>query len=272
MPDVDANGIRIHFEDVGSGLPVVLGHSYLCSGEMWAPQVGPLAESCRVVNIDARGHGGSGKLTQPFDLYDMVADVVAVLDALEIERAVWAGLSIGAMIAMRAAITIPGRVSSLILVDTHAGGESACKKMKYRAMSLGVRTIGVRPFLPAISKLMFGSTTRRVNPDLVDDWRQRFASVDVPSMILGADVLVRRDSVVDRLPEVEVPSLVIVGDEDVSLPPPYSREIASALPNSSLVVVPKSGHLSSLEQPEAVTEAMLGFLDGLDWGQLEFRN
>ena len=263
MPDIERNGIRIHFEVVGSGAPVVLGHSYLCSGEMWAPQVGPLAERHRVVNIDARGHGRSGYLTEPFDLYDMVADVVAVLDALEIERAVWAGLSIGGMVAMRAAITVPDRVSGLILIDTHAGTETPYKKLKYRVMGLGVQTIGTKPFLATISKLMFGSTTRRNKPDLVDDWQQRFASVDVPSMILGVGLLVRRDSVVNRLPEIEVPSLVIVGDEDVSLPPPYSREIASALPNSSLVVVPKSGHLSSLEQPEAVTEAMMRFLGRL---------
>ena len=266
MPDIDANGVRIHFEDSGSGLPVVLGHSFLCSGEMWAPQIGPLAERYRVVNIDQRGHGRSGTLTEPFDLYDMVADVVAVLDALEIDRAVWAGLSIGGMVAMRAAITVPDRVSGLILVDTHAGAESPYKKLKYRVMGFGVQTIGTKPFLVTISKLMFGSTTRRNNPDLVDDWQQRFASVDVPSMILGVGLLVRRDSVVDRLPQIEVPSLVIVGDEDVSLPPSYSKEIASTLPKSSLVVVPESGHLSSLEQPEAVTEAMMSFLSELDLG------
>jgi 3-oxoadipate enol-lactonase len=263
MPDIEREGIRFHFEDVGSGPPVVLGHSFLCSGEMWASQIEPLAERYRVINIDARGHGRSGKLSVPFDLYDMVADVVAVLDALEIERAVWAGLSIGGMVAMRAAVTVPVRVSGLILVDTHAGAETLYKKLKYRAMGLGVKTFGTGPFLPEISKLMFGSTTRRENSALVDDWQQRFASVDVPSMILGIGVLVRRDSVVDRLPQIEVPSLVIVGDEDVSLPPPCSREIASALPNSSLVLVPESGHLSALEQPDAVTGAILSFLDSL---------
>ena len=267
MPTIERDGLQIHFKDLGSGPPVVLGHSFLCSGEMWAPQVPALAERHRVINIDERGHGRSGNLTEPFDLYDMVADVVAVLDALEIERAVWAGLSIGGMVAMRAAITVPDRVAGLILVDTHAGPESPYKKLKYRAMALGVRTIGVRPFLPAISKLMFGITTGRRNPELVTAWKERFASVDVPSMILGLGALVRRDSVIDLLRRVEAPSLVIVGDEDVSLPPPCSREIADALPNSSLVVIRESGHLSSLEQPEAVTEAMLRFLEKLTSGR-----
>jgi pimeloyl-ACP methyl ester carboxylesterase len=180
-----------------------------------------------------------------------------------IERAVWAGLSIGGMVAMRAAIAVPDRVAGLILVDTHAGPESLYKKLKYRVMALGVRTIGVRPFLPAICKLMFGVTTRRRNPELVTAWKERFASVDVPSMLLALRALVRRDSVTAHLGQINVPSLVIVGDEDASLPPTLSREIASALANASLVVIPEAGHLSALEKPEAVTEAMLGFLDSL---------
>jgi len=261
MPSIERNGVRIHFEDVGSGPPIVLGHSFLCSGEMWASQVPVLAERHRVINIDARGHGRSGNLTQPFDLYDMVDDVLSVLDDLGIESAVWAGLSIGGMVAMRAAITVPNRIAGLILADTHAGPESLYKKLKYRAMALGVRTMGVQPFLPAISKLMFGLTIRRENPELVAAWEERFLSVDVPSMLLGLGALVRRDSVVEDLRSITVPSLVIVGDEDISLPPHLSREIADAQPNATLVVIPEAGHLSALEQPEAVTEAMMRFLE-----------
>ena len=263
MPDIDRQRVQIHYEDVGSGLPVVLGHSFLCSGEMWRGQIEPLASRFRVINIDGRGHGGSTPLGEPFDLYDMVDDVVAVLDDAEVDRAVWAGLSIGGMVAMRAAITVPDRVSALILLDTHAGPESAYKKIKYRAMGFGVRTLGVGPFLSEISKLMFGVTTRKRKPELVAEWKQRFSEVDVPSMLLGLGALVRRDSVVEELESVEVPSLVLVGEEDASLPPPLSREIAEAMPNARLEVVPGAGHLSALEQPGPVAEAMLEFLDQL---------
>ena len=261
MPSIDRNGVRIHFDDVGSGPAVVLGHSFLCSGEMWRPQVEPLSERYRVINIDGRGHGRSGALSESFSLYDMVDDVIGVLDEVEVDRAVWAGLSIGGMVAMRAAIAAPDRVAGLILVDTHAGPETTYKKIKYRAMGLGVRLLGVEPFLAAISKLMFGKTTRRRDPDLVAAWRKRFAATDVPSMLLVLGALVRRDSVVDQLRSVRIPSLVIVGDEDASLPPTLSREIADALPDASLVVIPTAGHLSALEQPREVTDAMLDFLD-----------
>jgi 3-oxoadipate enol-lactonase len=267
MPEISRNGVRIYFDDVGSGPPVVLGHSLLCSGEMWGPQVPVLAERYRVINLDQRGHGRSGHLAEPFDLYDMVADVVAVLDELGIDQAVWAGLSIGGMVAMRAAITVPNRLSGLILVDTHAGSETGYKKFKYRAMGAGAKLLGTRPFLPAIMSLMFGATTRRLQPDLVDDWRERFAAVHLPSLNLTVDALTRRDNVIEKIGDIRMPTLVIVGDEDASLPVPCSREIAAAIPGASLVIVPGSGHLSSLEQPDAVTDAMMAFLDETQAGQ-----
>jgi pimeloyl-ACP methyl ester carboxylesterase len=154
-------------------------------------------------------------------------------------------------------------VSALVLLDTHAGAETPYKKLKYRAMALGTRTLGIRPFLPAIVPLMFGRTTRQTRTALVGEWRARFAAVHVPSMIRAIDALIRRDSVVQRLSEIEVPCLVLVGGQDVSLPPAYSSEIASGLRSSSLVEVPASGHLAALEQPEVVTAAMLRFLDSL---------
>jgi 3-oxoadipate enol-lactonase len=261
VPEISRNGVRIYFDDVGSGPPVVLGHSLLCSGEMWGPQVPVLAERYRVINVDQRGHGRSGHLSESFDLYDMVDDVVAVLDELGIDHAVWAGLSIGGMVAMRAAVTVPDRVSGLILVDTHAGAETGYKKIKYRAMGAGARLLGTRPFLPAIVPLMFGPTTRRLKSDLVDDWRERFASVHLPSLNLTVDAVSRRDTVIDKIGEIRMPTLVIVGDEDASLPVACSREIAAAIPGATLVIVPGAGHLSSLEQPGAVTEAMMTFLE-----------
>ena len=261
MPEIDHGGRTIYYEDLGDGPPIVLSHSFLCSGEMWGPQLGPLSERYRVVNIDQRGHGRSGEATGRFEIYDLVDDVVSVLDRLEIERAVWGGLSIGGMIAMRAALRYPERMCGLIIVDSHAGRETTYKKIKYRAMNLGAKLIGLRPFLPAVNPLMFGRTTLEDNPGLVEEWGERFSSVHLPSISATLGALMRRDDVVDRLGSVQVPTLVIVGDEDVSLPVEYSREIVTAIPGARLVVVEKAGHLSALEQPEAVTDAMLKFLD-----------
>jgi pimeloyl-ACP methyl ester carboxylesterase len=260
MPFIERHRQRIFFEDSGSGPAILLGHSFLCSGEMWDQQVPALAESYRVVNIDYRGHGQSSTVPSEFSLYDLVDDTVAVLDHLEIDQAVWAGLSIGGMVALRAALKVPERVRALILVDTHAGAEWPWKKLKYRVMGLGACLVGLKPFLPAVVPLMFGSTTRRQNRAVVDAWTPHFLAVDLPSILKGLGALTRRDSVVERLGEIEVPSLVLVGEEDLSLPPPLSRQMHDRLPNSRLEIVPRAGHLLALEQPEIVTRAMLSFL------------
>ncbi len=261
MPTIENHGIRIFFDDLGSGAPLVLGHSFLCSGDMWRPQLQQLAERARVINIDYRGHGGSGEFRERVTLYDLVADVLAVLDHLSIDRAVWAGLSIGGMVALRAALIAPERVSGLILLDTHAGPEKTYKRIKYLAMATAIRVLGIRAFLPAIVPLFFGQTTRKANPSLVAEWEMKFTAVHIPSTLRILDALRNRDSIVSRLSEIRVPALVIVGAEDKSLPPACSRQIAAGLPLSSLVVIPAAGHLSNLEQPEAVTAAMLGFLE-----------
>jgi pimeloyl-ACP methyl ester carboxylesterase len=269
VPSIEHQGLRIFFEDLGSGTPLILGHSFLCSGEMWAHQVQPLAERARVINVDFRGHGRSDHVQSPFDLYDLVADMMAVLDHLGLERAVWVGLSIGGMVALRAALEFPDRVSGLILLDTHAGPEKAHKKTKYALMKLVVKVFGVRPLRSAILPLMFGRTSRQTKPDLIDEWTTKFAAVHVPSMLHCLGALTKRDSVVDRLGQIKAPAVVMVGDQDISLPPPCAEQIASGLPDAELVVIPNAGHLAALEQPEAVNKAMLDFLDSLHEGESE---
>ncbi len=260
MPTVSNDGVGIHYEVTGDGPPVVLLHSFLCSGTMWREQVKPLARHWRVINIDARGHGRSGRVERPFTLYDMVDDSTAVLDDAEIERAVWVGLSIGGMVALRAALRTPDRVAGLILIDTDAGVESGFKRVKYRALRAAARVFGIRPLVPQIRRQMFGSTTRKQRPEMVAEWSRRFAEADLPSMLRTLDALLDRDDLGPELSRIDVPTLVLVGAEDVALPPARSRAIAARLPNGTCREIPTAGHLSALERPEAVTAAIEAFL------------
>ncbi|MDJ0782138.1 MAG: alpha/beta fold hydrolase [Desulfosarcinaceae bacterium] len=261
MPAIQREGVTIHYTDQGAGpIVVVLMHSFLCDGAMWTPQLPVLAERVRVINVDFRGHGQSGHVQTPFSVYDLLDDVVAVLDALEIDQAIWAGLSIGGMVALRAALTYPQRVSGLVVLDSHAGTEPLPVKIKYRALGLGARLFGLQPFVPAILPLMFGQTTRSRNTSLVLAWKARFTQLDVPSIWCGLQALLSRNLIVGRLPEIKVPALVMVGAEDTALPVACSREIATGLQDAEFVVIPEAGHLATLEQPEAVSRAMLSFL------------
>jgi len=253
-------GVQIYFEERGAGAPVILGHSFLCSGKMWREQVPALAAKFRVINPDLRGHGRSGQVARPFTLDDALSDAIAVLDELGIARAIWCGLSIGGMVALRAALVHGDRVAGLVLLGTDAGRETTRRKLKYHAMGAGARVLGLRPFLGSITRLMFGTTTRRENAPLVAEWRTQFAGVHVPSALRCLEALVRRDSLLNRLHEIGVPTLVLVGEEDRSLPVALSRRIHNRLHDSTFGVISTAGHLSPLERPAQVTDAILGFL------------
>jgi 3-oxoadipate enol-lactonase len=264
MPDVISHGVEIHYEVAGDGPPLVLLHSFLCSGEMWRGQVPQLSERCRTINVDARGHGASGHVARPFSLLEMVDDTTAVLDGVGVERAIWAGLSVGGMVALRAALVAPERVSGLILLDTDAGNEGTWPRLKYRGLAVVARLLGLRPLRGQIARQMFGTTSIESRPALVEEWSDRFARVHVPSALRMLDALVRRDDISARLTEIAVPAVVVVGAEDRSLPPARSRRLAAALPHATLHEIEGAGHLSALEQPDAVTRAVLSFLDSLE--------
>lgn len=260
MPFATNNNYRIHYQCQGTGPTIVLLHSFLCDGEMWSAQVAPLAEHFRVINIDIRGHGKSSVADAPLDIYDLVEDVVAVLDQENVASAIWAGLSIGGMIALRAAITVPQRVSHLLLLDTHAGAETRFKITKYKMLVGLAKLFGIRPLLNVVAKLMFGQHTRTTRPELVTYWKGKFADMPLLSIQHLVNALCARDSLKTRLGAISQPALVIVGEEDVSLPPPCSIALAERLADAELAIIEHAGHLSTLEQPTAVTRAMLGFL------------
>ncbi len=251
---------RLHYQAVGEGPAVVLLHSFLCSGAMWSEQVEALAREHRVLNVDLGGHGASPAVQAPVDLEALLVPVFAVLEAEGIEQAHWAGLSIGGMLALRAALAAPERVRSLLLLDTDAGPERRPARFEYRLLGTVVRVLGMRPVLPSVCRKMFGRSTLRHQPDLVREWRSRFAAIDVPSSLAILEALIRRRDLVPRLPEISAPALVLVGAEDRSLPPERSLTLAEGLPNGRYVEVPLAGHLSALEQPDRVTEAMLEHL------------
>jgi pimeloyl-ACP methyl ester carboxylesterase len=258
--------LSISYEVTGTGRPLVLGHSFLCSGDMWGPQIEALSEVCRVVNIDTRGHGRSGRAAEAFSIYDLVDDALAVLDREGIESAIWAGLSLGGMTALRAALQHPDRVDGLILADTTAGVDTGWERFKYRAMIAAAGMVGLRPLLPRAVALLFGAETRKTNPDLVAEWRERFAAADVRSMQESLRALNRRDDLIPRLGEIAVPALVLVGADDIPQPPERSRRLAAGLPRAELVEIDGAGHLSTLEAPDRVTRAMVDFVLAIDPG------
>lgn len=264
MPFIERDCQQIFYEESGAGPAIVLGHSFLCSGEMWQGQIPFLTESHRVVNIDYRGHGHSDNITSAFTLYDLVEDTVAILDELGVERAVWGGLSTGGMVALRAALEVPERVRAIVVADASAAAEPLYPRIKYRLLGFVARLVGMRPLVPAIAPIMFGRATLEHNRALIDDWAPSAVSLELTSVLRFLEAVVTRDSLLERLSEIAVPTLIVVGEEDRAQPVTRARQLANGIDGAELAIIPQAGHLSALENPEAFNRALGSFLVSLN--------
>lgn len=253
---------RLFVEVRGSGPAVVLWHSLLCDGGMWAGQISSLAERYRVLSIDAPGHGRSAPVRSAFTLEDCVDALFDVLDAAAEPEASLVGLSWGGMVGMRAALRKPERVRSLALLDTNADAEAREKLPSYRVMAFVARRLGAVPLLlDRLEPIFFSPRTLVQHPEIVRAFRERLAAMDPVSIGHAVDaVIFDRHDVRAQLSRVRCPTLVVCGVDDVATPIARAEDIVRRVPGAELALVPMAGHLSAWERPDVVTPLLLEHL------------
>ncbi len=247
------------------GTPLVFWPSLLTSGGMWEGVARELGERHPTVVIDPPGHGRSNPTTAPYSMDDSVDAALSVLDTLGIDRCVWLGLSWGGMIGMRLALRAPERLAGLALFDTNARAESRRKLPSYFAMATVARRIGAVPLiLRRLPAIYLAEKTRRDQPILVESFLEHVASMKPASVGHAVDaVIFTRKDIRSRLPEIRVPTLVVVGDDDVATPLPRAEEIARGIPGATLRRIADAGHLSAWERPDAALRHLEPWLEGL---------
>ncbi|MFQ5528585.1 MAG: alpha/beta fold hydrolase [Thermoanaerobaculia bacterium] len=266
MQSVRANGIEIAYVERGTGEEtIVFSHSYLVDHRHFDAQIESLSANYRVIAFDHRDHGRSQKTPAAYSLDDLVTDAVGLIRGTESAPCHFVGLSTGGFIGLRLALRHPDLLRSLVLMDTSAAAEPALKRLKYRAMFLVLRFLGFGPLMPSVTGLMFG-------PALLEDseragelalWSDRMRANDRLALIRFGNAIFARDSVLADLERIAVPSLIVVGENDRPQPPARARQMADGIPDARLEIVPRAGHLSSVDAPEFVTETLTRFLDGL---------
>lgn len=258
---------RLFVEQRGNatGPTLVFWHSLLCDGGMWEPMMRELDARYRIINIDAPGHGRSSPTRAPYTMDDSVDAAMSVLDELKIERCAWIGLSWGGMIGMRLGLRVPEKLAGLALFDTSAERESRRKFPSYLAMNMIARRFGAVPFLlDRIVPLYLSKATRKEQPAVVTQFRERVASMDPASVGHAVDaVIFGRKDICDRLPAIRVPTLVVVGDDDIATPLERAETIARGIHGASLRRIAKGGHLSAWEQPAAALRHLEPWLETL---------
>lgn len=260
MPDVVVNGARYHFDDTGGGPEaVVFGHGLLWSGAMFAPQVEALRGRYRCVTFDFRGQGRSEVTERGYGMDALYDDVSKLVDHLGLERFHYVGLSMGGFIGLRFALRQPARLRSLTLLDSAGDAEPWANRPKYRAMALVARALGFKPLLGPISKIMLGASTLADRPRTAA-LQAELAKVDILGATRATIGVVERPSLMAELGRTSTPTLVLHGEEDRAIVPARARATAARIPGAQVVLVPRAGHSSSLENPEGVTAALRDFL------------
>jgi pimeloyl-ACP methyl ester carboxylesterase len=257
---IERDGATVHYEVTGKGTPIVLGHSLLCDTAMWRGVAPRLAERHRVINVEARAHGRSSA-SRAFTLDDLAADWLAILDQEQIDRAWLCGLSMGGMTAMRIALRAPGRVAGMVLIDSNAGREERRKRAQYAVMGAIYRRFGMpKPLIARTAQIMIGRTSRANQPQLVDELRDVAGRHDRAQFPFALRAVFGRGDLLPRLSQIYCPTLVLVGDEDRATPVDKSRQIAAGIPGARLEIVNGVGHLSALEDPDAIATKVLAFV------------
>lgn len=266
MPQMRINGAGIHYEEDGKGREtIVFAHGLLFSGRMFEGQVRALRERYRCVTFDFRGQGQSEVTSSGYDMDSLTEDAAGLIEALGCAPCHFVGLSMGGFVGMRLAARRPALLRSLVLLETSADPESPDAVGRYRRLNLVARWLGVKPVVGRVMKILFG---RRFLDDpsrdgLRKQWRDRLVANHRIGITRAVAGVIDRAGVYEEISRIGVPTLIIVGDQDVATPPVKAERIHSRIAGSKLAVISGAGHTSTIEEPEAVNQALVEFLDEL---------
>lgn len=261
MPEFRGRGFKIHYVEQGSGPAVVFAHGYVMDHTMFAAQFEELPERYRCVAWDMRGHGRSDCPPGPWSLRDIVVDLVQFIEDVDAAPCHLVGMSIGGMAAVRVALQREDLVRSLTLIDASADREDDFKVEQYKAFQQVIAEHGVQDDLvTATLPLFYGDKYRTAEAEALAIHVQRVKEMPRTALVEGIRALVGRDSVVDRLAEIRVPTLVVHGEEDLGVGIEQAETVARAVPGAVLVRIPEAGHTTPVEAPDAVNRALADFL------------
>lgn len=258
---VKANGISVSCElDGPEGAPVVtLSHSLAATSRMWDPQIAALRDNYRVLAYDTRGHGGTDAPDGAYSLDLLAADARSLLAELGIARTHWVGLSMGGMIGQTLALQNPELFESLSLCDTSSRVPPEAASAWQERIGLA-QSDGMAALVDGTVERWFTPPFRDARADVVEPVRDMIRATP-PAGFVGCCHAIRGLDLTDRLSAIEIPTLIVVGEDDPGTPVAASEAMHAEISGSELVVLTSAAHLSNLEQPEAFNEALASFLD-----------
>lgn len=258
---VKSDDVDIAYDVLGDGPAVVLLHAFPVNRELWRPVAERLATRYRVLLMDLRGHGDSGAGNGPATMERHAQDVARVCDELGIGKAVFGGVSIGGYVLFEFWRRFRERVSALMLCDTRAQADTDQARQGRLQSAEDVEKNGPDAFLEGMIPKLLGATTCTNRPDLVDATREMMRKMTVAGIAaVQRGMAVRPDSV-STLTTIDVPALLLFGEEDQATTSADGGFTQQRLSRSELRILPRAGHYAVFEQSDAAHQFVRKFLD-----------
>jgi 3-oxoadipate enol-lactonase len=260
MPYLNCNNASLYYIDEGIGNEtIVFSHGLLMSSEMFRAQIDHFKSQYRCVAYDHRGQGQSEITETGYDMDSLYLDAASLIENLQLGSVHFVGLSMGGFIGMRLAARKPALLKSLTLMDTSADVEP--NKFKYKILNLIFGLAGSKPIINKIMPIMFGKTFLE-DPDRAEEcfrWRQHILLLK-KSITRSVKGVINRNEVYNELKDIALPTLIVVGNEDVATVPEKAKRIHKQINGSVLEIIEGAGHSSSIEQPERVNKVLETFI------------
>ena len=257
MEFVEVDGVEIAYERIGAGPPLVLVHGAAEDSRIWGPQLSGLADDFTVVAWDEPGTGQSSDVPESFDLAAVADGLAGMLESLGLGPAHVAGLSWGGTVVLELYLRHPALVATLVMIDTYAGWKGSLPAAEIEARVAGAREMLAsrrEDFDPTLPGLFAGDPPEEFLPLL------SAIAADVRPATLGRQLAIMAEAdLSDLLPRVSVPTLLIWGERDARSPLVVARQFEKAIPDTQLVVLEGAGHMTILERPEHLNEAVRNF-------------
>ncbi|WP_296402311.1 alpha/beta hydrolase [Psychrobacter sp.] len=272
MPMISINGAEIYYEDSApeqSNLPLdqqkpvmLFAHGLLWGTHLYDKQVDFFKKDYRCIAFDFRGQGKSEVTKTGYDMYTLADDAIALLQSLVIDKCHFIGLSMGGYVAQRVALKRPDLLHSLILLDTAAEAENEAKKAGYKKLLKAIYWIGLNKVGKKIMAIMFGETflNDKSRKKEYKTWLEYLKQNNKKGAIKATIGVIERDDILSRLSEIQLPTLIVVGDEDKPTPYEEAQKMHFAIKGSKLAVIKQSGHSTPVEQPEQLNAVLKTFL------------
>ena len=262
MAESRASGGMVSYRELGDGPgePLVLLHAFPLNGRMFEPQMEAFSEGRRVVAPDYPGFGRSPRTPAQPDIRYYAEGVRGLLDRLGLERVVLGGVSMGGYVAFGCMRLFPERVSSLILANTRPDADSEETRENRKNMARRVADEGVEVLIELQMQRLLARDTLKENQEVVEEVRDMILESSPGGVVAALGAMRERPDSTPLLEEIEVPTLVIGGEEDGISSPEVMAAMAEKIPDSRHVTLPRAGHLSNLEAPEGFNAALKEFL------------